>query len=79
MGLSLEYRWPVDRYVDGVFFNEYAIFTDHLDHWKKSSLRQSWGLGVRIRSPSMFFFRTSVGFHGLHGVEVVITIAPEFY
>lgn len=77
-GLSLEYRWPVDRYIDGVFFNEYALFSDKFYSWKSENLRNSWGLGVRVRSPDMFFFRGQIGFHGLHGISLIITISPEF-
>ena len=78
MGLSLEYRWPVDRYIDGVFFNEYALFSDKFYSWKSENLRNSWGLGVRVRSPDMFFFRGQIGFHGFHGISLIITLAPEF-
>lgn len=78
VGLSFEYRWPVDRYIDGVFFNEYALFSDKFYSWKKESLRNSWGLGIRVRTPNMFFFRGQVGFHGCHGIALIITIAPEF-
>ena len=78
MGLSFEYRWPIDRYIDGVFFNEYALFSDKFYNWKTKNLRNSWGFGVRVRSPDMFFFRTQIGFHGLHGIALVLTVSSEF-
>ena len=33
---------------------------------------------VRVRKPDMFWFRVQFGFHGLHGVNLVMTIAPEY-
>ena len=78
MGLSAEYRWPVDRYVDGVIFDEYALYTEKINDWSFDRFRNSWGFGVRVRKPDMYFFRLQFGFHGLKGVKMVITVAPEF-
>ena len=78
MGLSLEYRWPVDRLVDGVVFDEYGIISDKVNHWSKKNIYNSWGFGVRVRKPDMYLFRVQFAFHGLHGISLVLTIAPEF-
>lgn len=78
MGLSAEYRWPVDRYIDGVIFDEYAMFSNEIDDWSFSRFYNSWGFGVRVRKPDMYLFRLQFGFHGLKGIQMVMTIAPEF-
>lgn len=78
MGLSAEYRWPVDRYVEGVIFNEYAMYSDKLYKWSLDRFVNSWGFGVRVRKPDMYLFRLQFGFHGVQGVNLVLTIAPEF-
>lgn len=78
MGLSAEYRWPIDRFVDGVLFDEYGMIADKFDEWSTDRLYNSWGFGIRVRQPNMFLFRTQIGFHGLHGIALVMTIAPEY-
>lgn len=79
MGISWEYRWPIDYYVDGVAFLEYGAFSDEYGEWDfDKNLRNSWGFGVRVRKPDMYFFRFQLGFHGLHGIHLVLTIKPEF-
>ena len=79
MSFSCEYRWPVDRFVDGVLFDEYAVIAPTFGSWfTKGRLYNSWGFGVRVRQPNLYLFRVQLGFHGLHGVNLVITIAPEF-
>ena len=78
LGLSTEYRWPVDRLVDGVVFNEYAMISDRVNHWTKDKLYNSWGFGVRVRKPDMYLFRMQFAFHSWHGLSLVLTIAPEF-
>ena len=78
MSLSLEYRWPVDRFVDGVLFNEYAMIAPKIDKWSFDHYYNSWGFGIRVRQPNLYLFRFQIGFHGLHGVNLVLTIAPEF-
>ena len=77
-GISLEYRWPIDYYIDGVIFNEYAIFANEKGKFEFDNLRNSWGFGIRVRRPDMYFFRFQLGFHGIHGIHLVMTIAPEF-
>lgn len=76
--VSCEYRWPVDRFVDGVLFNEYALIAPEFDKWSLDKLYNSWGFGIRVRQPNMYLFRIQLGFHGLHGVNMVMTVAPEF-
>ena len=78
MSLSMEYRWPVDRFVDGVLFDEYALIAPKLDKWSLDHFYNSWGFGIRVRQPNLYLFRLQVGFHGLHGVNLIMTIAPEF-
>lgn len=77
-GISTEYRWPLDYYIDGVVFLEYAIFTDERGDWNLGNIRNSWGFGIRARDPDLYFFRASLGFHGLHGFSFIITFSPEF-
>lgn len=78
ISMSWEYRWPVDRFVDGVLFNEYALLAPAFNKWSLDNLYNSWGVGVRVRQPNMYLFRIQFGFHGLHGVNLVMTIVPEF-
>ncbi len=78
MGISMEYRWPIDRLVDGVFFNEYAVYQRNFLRFESDHLRNSWGFGIRVRRPEMYFFRIQIGFHGLSGMNLVMTVAPEF-
>ena len=78
MSLSMEYRWPIDYYVDGVLFNEYMMHAPGFKEWSFDRFYNSWGFGVRVRRPDMYWFRVQLGFHGLHGVNLVMTIAPEF-
>ena len=78
MSLSMEYRWPIDYYVDGVLFDEYMMHAPGFKEWSFDHFYNSWGFGVRVRRPDMYWFRVQLGFHGLHGVNLVLTIAPEF-
>lgn len=78
LGFSAEYRWPIDRLVDGVVFNEYAMISDKVNHWTKDKLYNSWGFGVRVRKPDMYLFRVQCAFHGRHGINLILTMAPEF-
>lgn len=77
-GISTEYRWPLDYYIDGVAFLEYALYADERGDWNLGNVRNSWGFGIRARDPDLYFFRTSIGFHGLHGFSFIITCSPEF-
>lgn len=77
-GISLEYRWPIDRLVDGVIFDEYVMYGRTWHTFDREKLLNSWGFGVRVRKPDMYFFRLQIGFHGLSGFVLICTIAPEF-
>lgn len=77
-GISVEYRWPIDRLVDGVIFNEYVMYGRTWRTLDTDKLLNSWGFGVRVRKPDMYLFRVQVGFHGLDGFSLICTIAPEF-
>ena len=78
MGLSAEYRWPIDRFVDGVLFDEYAMHAEKVKEFSFDRFYNSWGFRIRVRMPELYLFRAQVGFHGLHGVNLILTIAPEF-
>ena len=78
MSFSVEYHWPVDRLVDGVIFDEYAMIAPKIDKWSFDHYYNSWGFGIRVRQPNLYLFRLQFGFHGLHGVNMIMTIAPEF-
>ena len=78
MGFSLEYRWPVDRFVDGVIFDEYGLHAEEINKWSLDQYYNSWGFGIRVRMPNLYLFRVQIGFHGLHGVNFITTIVPEF-
>ena len=78
MGLSAEYRWPIDRFVDGVLFDEYGLHAKKVNEFDFDKFYNSWGFGIRVRMPEMYLFRCQVGFHGLHGVNLILTIVPEF-
>ena len=77
-GISVEYRWPIDRLVDGVLFDEYVMYGRHWYGMDGEKLLNSWGFGIRVRKPDLYFFRIQIGFHGLHGFAAICTIAPEF-
>jgi outer membrane protein assembly factor BamA len=77
-GISIEYRWPIDRLVDGVIFDEYAMYGRKWYSFDSEKIVNSWGFGVRVRKPDMYFFRVQLGFHGLDGFVFICTIAPEF-
>jgi outer membrane protein assembly factor BamA len=65
---SGEYRFPILRIMDGMFFNEYGVFGRSMDRLDfVDNLRNSWGFGVRVRQPDMFLFRLEVAFNGVSG------------
>lgn len=76
--ISCEYRWPLLDLVDGVVFNEYGLFGRSWDNPQWENLRNSWGFGIRVRKPRMFLTRLQLGFHGMQGVNLIMTIQPEF-
>jgi outer membrane protein assembly factor BamA len=76
--VSCEYRWPMLELVDGVVFNEYGLLGRSWDNPQWENLRNSWGFGIRVRKPNMFLTRFQIGFHGLQGFNLIMTIQPEF-
>jgi hypothetical protein len=70
---GLEYRWPIIRQVDGVFFNEYAQVFSKVEEFEKGNLYNSWGFGFRVRNPDLFFLRVQIAFHGLEGGSLIMT------
>ena len=76
--LSCEYRWPIVDMVDGVVFNEYALFGKSWTTPEWGNLRNSWGFGIRVRKPNLFLTRMQIGFHGTEGLVLLLTINPEF-
>jgi len=76
--LSAEYRWPIINYVDGLAFNEYGIYQRSVLRPDFTTLKNSWGFGIRVRTPTFFIFRTQLGFHGAQGVKVIITSDAAF-
>ncbi len=75
---SLEYRWPIVDLVDGVLFNEYALVGKSWRHPEWENLRNSWGFGIRVSKPKLFLSRLQIGFHGHQGINLILTINPEF-
>ncbi|HLP43633.1 MAG TPA: BamA/TamA family outer membrane protein, partial [Fibrobacteria bacterium] len=76
---GMEYRFPVVRLMDGVIFNEYGVFGRTFPDFDWSDrLRNSWGLGIRVRRPDIFLFRTDFGFHGLHGIVVNLSVDAAY-
>ena len=78
LGISAEYRWPLDKLVDGVVFNEYTVLGDSWNNLQWQDMVNSWGFGIRVRKPDMFLTRFQFGFHGLHGFSMILTTSPEF-
>ncbi len=78
VGLSSEYRWPLDRFVDAVIFNEYGMYGRDFSHLSLSSLKNSYGFGFRVRTSQLFITRFALAFHGLQGISLVFTTRPEY-
>lgn len=78
LGVSGEYRWPLDKLVDGVVFNEYGIFGRSWNNMPMQNLRNSWGFGIRVRKPDLFLTRFQLAFHGVHGIAMILTIKPAY-
>ncbi|MCL2101635.1 MAG: hypothetical protein FWH22_07980 [Fibromonadales bacterium] len=78
LGVSNEYRWPIDRYADALIFNEYGLYGKDFSRLHLSSLKNSYGIGFRIRTPHFFITRFALAFHGRHGVTLILTTRPEF-
>jgi hypothetical protein len=74
-----EYRFPVLRLMDGLIFNEYGVYGRSWDgmDWL-GSLKNSWGFGVNVRRPDIFLFRLHLGFHGLHGIQINMSVDAPY-
>jgi hypothetical protein len=77
-GLSLEYRFPLDRLADGMLFNEYGIFAPSWSGMRFSNFRNSWGFGFQVRKPGLFITRFQLAFHGLSGMAMILTTRPTY-
>ncbi len=79
LSAGAEYRFPIMRLVDGVMFDEYGFYgrswdkIDYLDN-----LKNSWGFGIRVRRPDIYLFRLQLGFHGLHGIQLNMSVDEPY-
>jgi hypothetical protein len=78
MGVSTEYRWPIDRLADMLIFNEYGVYSSDISHLSTSNIKNSYGFGFRIRTPKLFITRFALAFHGKHGIALILTTRPEY-
>jgi len=77
-GISNEYRWPLDRFVDALIFNEYGIYARDFSRLTVSNIKNSYGFGFRVRTSKMFIARFALAFHGLQGISLILTTRPEY-
>jgi hypothetical protein len=74
-----EYRFPIMRLVDGVMFNEFGVYGRS---WDKidvlDNVKNSWGFGIRARRPDLYLFRAQLGFHGLHGIQLNMSVDEPY-
>lgn len=74
-----EYRFPVVRLLDGVIFNEYGVRGRSWDKIEYiEGLKNSWGFGINVRRPDIFLFRVHAGFHGLHGIQLTMSVDSNY-
>ncbi len=79
MALSMEYRFPVIRLVEGTIFNEYASVGENYQKIvENKKIVNSWGFGFRIARHNIFIMRTQIGFHGLSGMNFNITVNSAY-
>lgn len=74
-----EYRFPILRLVDGVVFDEYGVSGrswERIDYLE--NLKNSWGFGIRVRRPDIFLFRLQLGFHGLQGIVINMSVDEPY-
>lgn len=76
-GATVEYRWPIWKYIDGSLFLECAWAGPTPWEPDPDRIAPGTGLGVRVRTPSMFLFRTQMAY-GLSGWRGLVTVDPEF-
>jgi hypothetical protein len=77
IGGSVEYRWPIWKYIDGASFAELAWGAPNWWEPTPERLAPSIGGGVRVRTPRMFLFRVQVAL-GLAGPQLIATTDAEF-
>lgn len=76
---GMEYRFPVMRLLDGVLFNEYGVFgRDWRSLHFEDNLRNSWGIGIRVRRPDIFLVRTDFGLHGINGILINLSVDAAY-
>ncbi len=75
---SMEYRFPLQRLMDGVLFNEYGLYGESLTGLGLESLKNSWGFGVRVRRPDMFLFRVELAMRGVSGFLLNVNADAPF-
>lgn len=77
VGGSLEYRWPIWRYLDGSAFAELAWAGGNWWEVNNTGFAPGWGFGLRVRTPRQFLFRGQIAY-GLEGMRALVTASPEF-
>lgn len=77
LGASLEYRWPIWKYIDGSLFTEVAHSSRTPWNFSYDQFAPGWGLGLRVRTESSFFMRLQLA-RGRLGNTYIITTSPEF-
>ncbi len=73
-----EYRFPVMRLVEGVLFDEYGNVGKSIERIDYLGYKNSWGFGIRVRRPDIFLFRTQLGFHGSHGIQLNLSVDAPY-
>jgi hypothetical protein len=79
LSAGAEYRFPIMRLMDGVMFDEYGVFGrswDKIDYW--DGLKNSWGFGIRVRRPDIYLFRCQLGFHGMQGITLNLSVDEPY-
>lgn len=78
-GMSMEYRFPIMRLVDGVIFDEYGVIgPDFSTAFDFDRIKNSWGFGLRVRRPDIFLFRAELGFHGAKGAVLTLSTGAAY-
>lgn len=77
VGGTIEYRWPIWKFIDGAVFTELAWAGEEWWSPNRTGLAPGAGLGLRVRTPSQFLFRSQFAY-GLEGPRVIVTVSPEF-
>jgi outer membrane protein assembly factor BamA len=79
LSAGAEYRFPIMRLVDGVIFDEYGVYGRSWDKIEYlDNLKNSWGFGIRVRRPDIYLFRLQLGFHGLHGIQLNMSVDEPY-